>query len=225
MKKTGIIAFALLLGLALSGVLSFGAQEAPEVILNRMSRTFAGMASFQADFEQSSYSPTVSAPLRQKGRVYFRRPDAMRWEYAAPEKNIYVFKDGLLLSYFPEDNQLWRQAIPKEKYEAEILGLLTGKSGWAERYIVEDSPFPGGGPALAQLKLTPREEGETAYFLLEIERRSGLLRRAIFFDWGGTKSEFGFSRLKSGVRLADALFEIKVPPDCEIIDDAAPVKR
>jgi len=29
---------------------------------------------------------------------------------------------------FPEDNQLWRQTIPKEKYETEIMALLAGRA-------------------------------------------------------------------------------------------------
>jgi outer membrane lipoprotein-sorting protein len=149
----------------------------------------------------------------------------MRWEYGEPEKNIYVYKAGLLLSYFPEDNQLWRQRIPPEQSQMEIMDLLSGKGGWADRYIVEDNPFPDSAPGSVQLKLTPREEGDYAYFLLEIDGRGGLLRRAIFFDAGGNRTEFAFSRLKPGVRLADSTFEIAVPKDCEIIDDTASLKR
>jgi len=95
----------------------------------------------------------------------------------------------------------------------------------AQKYIVEDSPFPESAPGSAQLKLTPREEGEYTYLLLEIDRKTAVLRRAIFFDWGGNRSQFVFRRLKSGIRLPDSVFEIKVPPDCEIVDEAGPIKR
>lgn len=221
------ILYVLLLAIqaGLQPVVISAAQEKPESVLARMEGTLAAMASFQTDFEQSSSAMMAATPLRQKGRLYFRKPDAMRWEYAAPEKNIYVFKDGLLLSYFPEDNQLWRQRLPKEKYETEILALLAGKGGLARKYIVEDNPFPDTAPGSAQLKLTPREEGEYDHLLLEIDRKTALIRRAIFFDWGGNKTEFAFSRLKSRGKLADSLFEIKVPPGCEIIDDTGPIKR
>jgi len=201
------------------------AQETPQAVLARMEKTLGGIGAFQADFEQSSYSMTVSRPLLQKGRLTFRKPDAMRWEYAGPEKSIYVFKDGLLLSYFPDDNQLWRQRIPKEKYETEILALLAGRGSLTLKYIVEESPFPGAAPNSAQLKLTPREEGEYSYLLLEIDRAGALIRRVIFFDWAGNKTEFAFSRFKTGIKPADDVFQIKVPKDCEIIDDAGPIKR
>jgi outer membrane lipoprotein carrier protein len=220
MKKI-LVATALILAAAVL----CSAQEPPEAVLARMEKAFAAMTTFQADFEQTSSSATATTPLVQTGRVFFRRPDAMRWEYDAPEKNIFVFKAGLLLSYFPEDNQLWKQRIPAEKYESEILGLLAGKGGMAKKYIVEDSPFPESAAGSAQLKLTPREEGEYTYLLLEIDRKTATLRRAIFFDWGGNRSQFVFRRLRSGGRLADSVFAIKVPPDCEIIDEAGPIKR
>jgi outer membrane lipoprotein carrier protein len=201
------------------------AQETAEAVLNRVEKALAAIDAFQADFEQSSVSQAVSKPLVQKGRLIFSKPDRMRWEYAAPERNIYVFADGLLLSYFPEDNQLWRQKIPKEKYETEILALLAGRGSLTRKYAVEDSPFPGGGPGRAQLKLTPREESDYSYLLLEIDRAAASIRRLIFFGWGGDRQEFAFSRYKTGIRPAADLFTIKVPKDCEIIDETGIVRK
>lgn len=201
------------------------AQETPQTLLLRMEKTLASIDAFQSDFEQSSYSQAVSKPLFQKGRLTFRKPDQMRWEYAAPEKNIYVFKDGLLLSYFPEDNQLWRQRIPKEKYETEILALLAGRGSLAQKYAVEDSPFPGGGPGIVQLKLTPKEDSDYSYLLLELDRAGASIRKVIFFGWGNDKQEFAFSRFKTGIKPSDDLFQIKVPKDCEIIDETRPIRK
>ena len=201
------------------------AQETPQALLLRMEKSLAAIDAFQSDFEQSSYSQAVTKPLFQKGRLTFRKPDQMRWEYAAPEKNIYVFKDGLLLSYFPEDNQLWRQTIPKEKYETEILALLAGRGSLTQKYAVEDSPFPGGGPGIAQLKLTPKEESDYSYLLLELDRTGVVIRKVIFFDWGGNKQEYVFSRFKTGIKPSDDLFQIKVPKDCEIIDETRTVRK
>ncbi len=201
------------------------AQETPQALLLRMEKSLSATDAFQADFEQSSTSQAVYRPLVQKGRLTFRKPDLMRWEYAAPEKNIYVFKDGLLLSYFPEDNQLWRQRIPKEKYETEILALLAGRGSLTRKYAVEESPFPGGGPGIAQLKLTPQEESDYAYLLLELDKAVASIRKVIFFDWGGNKQEFVFSRFKTGIKPSDDLFQIKVPKDCEIIDETGSIRE
>jgi len=215
--------FFILAYAALSPALS--AQTPPQDVIARLERNLASLQSFQADFEQTSYAISVATPFREKGRVHFQKPDRMRWEYTSPEPKTFVFKEGLLLSYFPEDNQLWRQKIPPEEYENEILALLAGRARLTEKYRVEPSPFPEAAPDAAQLKLTPKEEGETDYLLLEIDQKSWMIRRVVLFDWSGNKNEFVFSRMKINPRMGKDLFEIKVPPDCEIIDgDPLPKK-
>lgn len=221
MKRIG---FILLLTAALAALPA--APEAPKDIIARLEQNLSALSSFQANFEQTSFASSVATPLKENGRLYFKKPDLMRWEYIDPEPKTYIYKDEVFLSYFPEDNQLWRQRLPKEKYETEILALLAGQARLAEKYVIESSPFPGGEKNAAQLKLMPREEeGENAYILLEIDRKTWMILRAIFFDWAGNKTEFTFSRIKVNPRFSKDLFDLKVPPDCEIIEDEGPRKK
>ena len=149
----------------------------------------------------------------------------MRWDYTDPERKTFVFNAGLLLSWFPEDNQLWRQRIPPEDFEGDIPAILTGKARLAERYDVQTSPFPGSGPGAPQLRLTPKSDPDGSIILVEIDPSTWMLRRAVLFDWAGNKTEFVFSRFKANPRLGAGQFEIKVPPDCEIIDGEPPRKK
>jgi len=190
-----------------------------------MENTLAALSSFQADFEQNYFSVTVSAPLREKGRLFYQKPGRMRWEYKSGTAQVVVFKNDVLETYDPEENQLLRQQIPEDQARGAIFGLISGQARLAETYRVEDSPFPGAEGPVHQLKLTPIEEGETAYILVEIDARTLLLHRVIIFDWAGNKNEFAFSRLKTNPRLEPDLFTLKVPADCEIIEDAATRKR
>jgi len=206
-------------------MLSSGAQESSRDIVAKVEQKLASFQTFQADFEQTYYATTISRPLKEKGRVYLKKPDRVRWEYKEPEEKVIVFKEGTLLTYMPEDNQLFRQRLTEEQYETEILALLAGKGHLLDKYGVEPSPFPGAGANSSQLKLTPKEEGEYTHILLEIDKKTWLLGKAIFFDWAGNKNEFLFSKIRTDNRLSNDLFEIKVPPDCEIIDDAAPRKK
>lgn len=203
----------------------FVAQESPQAVVANLEKALATVTSLQADFEQTYFGATVSAPLKESGRLYLQKPGMMRWEYRDPSPQTIVFKDGLLQTYDPEENQLIRQKLPEEQVETAILGLLTGRARLGERYLVEATSFPGAAKGGRQVKLTPKEESETSYILLEVDGRDWLIRRAVLFDWAGNKNEFAFSRVRTGARLDPGLFEIKVPPGCEIIDDAAPRKK
>ena len=220
MRKSLI--FLVVIPLAL---LTSAAQESSRDIVAKVEQKLASLQTFQADFEQTYYATTISKPLKERGRVYLKKPEWVRWEYKEPEEKVIVFKEGILLTYMPEDNQLFRQRIAEEQYETEILALLAGKGHLLDKYGIEPSPFPGAGDNSSQLKLTPKEEGEYTHILLEIDKKTWLLRKAIFFDWAGNKNEFFFGKIRTDSRLSNDLFEIKVPSDCEIIDDATPRKK
>jgi outer membrane lipoprotein carrier protein len=210
--------------LILSAEILFG-QVQPQDILIRTEKALAALNSFQADFEQAFFSTTVSTPLKEKGRFFYQKTGLMRWVYEGPSSQIIVLKDGVLETYDPEENQLRRQKLPREQTDTAIFGLLSGQARLSETYNVENNPFPGAEGPVHQLKLTPKEEGETAYILLEIDARTDLLRRVILFDWAANKNEFTFSRRKINPRLGPDTFKIAVPPGCEIIDDVTPRKR
>lgn len=198
-------------------VLAFS-QTAKDVALQTENKLHS-LQSLQANFEQSYYSASVSTPLKEKGEFYFKKPDLMKWEYKNPEEKIFLYKEGFFLWYIPEDNQLHKSSLSKEMHESEILNLLSGQKGIIDNYLVEFILFPTKNKRTWQLKLTPKEEDNYSYFLLEIDKKTLLIKKAIFFDWAGNKTEFQFHKIKTNVRFPQELFELKVPPGVEIIED------
>lgn len=196
---------------------SFGFGQTAEEIAEKTEVRLRSFQSLQANFEQFYYSSTISTPLQERGKVYLKKPGWMKWEYQDPEKKIFLLKDKLYQAYYPEDNQLVQNIFTNENDETEILSLLSGHKPILEHYSVELSPFPTENTNVYQLKLTPLEEEADTFILLEINTKTWLIQKAIFFDWAGNKQEFHFSQMKTNVRLPKDTFELKVPPDVEII--------
>jgi outer membrane lipoprotein-sorting protein len=193
-----------------------GPQSAEDIARNLESR-MGELHSLQADFQQTLFSSTISTPLQEKGTLYIRKPGWLRFDYEEPETHVFLIKGSLYQEYYPEDKQLVERTLTEEGSEAALLALLAGSSGILEHYRVEfdpDAPEEAGGH---HLKLTPREEEADTYIILEIDARDGLIRRAVSFDWTGNRQEFLFSRVKTDIRLSDNIFELKVPPDVDII--------
>jgi outer membrane lipoprotein carrier protein len=191
----------------------------PEEAVSNLERALKAVSTLQARFEQLHYSMSVSEPLREKGELFLQKPDRMRWEYKTPQDKVFLYKEGVLEMYLPEDKQLTRSPVPREALESDIFGILLGAMSFCDAYVIEDNPFPTEAANVRQLKLTPKTEGDYSYILLEIDEATWLLRRAIFLEWAGNKREFVFSQVRTGVRLAAKTFTLKVPPDTEIIDD------
>src|SRR4030066_467938 len=180
---------------------AFGSPlQAPQAVAWNIEKAFASLRSLQADFEQSYFSASIATPLVEKGKLYLQKPDLMRWEYLEPERNIYLYKEGVSQAYFPEDNQLYRHALSPEEKDWAIFSLLTGRAKIADTYIIEPAEFPSDRKSPVQIKLVPKAEGEVSYILLEADPETWLLDKAILLDWAGNKQEFRFSGLKLNPR-------------------------
>jgi outer membrane lipoprotein carrier protein len=204
---------------------SLPAPISPQEAARNIEKAFASLRSLQADFEQSYYSASLATPLLEKGKLFLQKPDLMRWEYLEPERNIYVYKEGVSLAYFPEDNQLFRHTLSPEEKNWAVFSLLTGRARITEAYTIEAAEFPTDKKESVQLKLIPLEERELSYILIEADPRTWLLITVISLDWAGNKQQFRFSGFKLNPRLNARVFELEVPPGCEVIDDLPPVKN
>jgi outer membrane lipoprotein carrier protein len=194
------------------------AVSAEQAVAN-LERALRSLTTLAARFEQLYYSTTVSEPLREKGELYLQRPDLMRWNYRTPQEKVFLYKDGVLETYLPEDKQLIRSPVSKEALRSDIFGILLGTVSFRDAYRVEDTRFPTDATRVRQVKAVPKEEGDFSHILLEIDETTWLLRRAVFLEWAGNKSEFVFAQVRTGVRIPAKTFTLKVPEGTEIIND------
>jgi chaperone LolA len=198
--------------------LSF-AQTAQEVAL-RVENALRSYRSFQANFEQFYYSATISTPLHEKGKLYFKKPNLMKWEYQDPEEKVFLIKDDLFWDYNKEEKQLIKYDLSQGEQNTEVISLLSGKVSLLDNYSVELNPFPTENANTIQIKLTPKdEEFADTFLLLEIDEKTWFIQTLISFDWTGNRTEFRFSKIKTNVTLPNKTFELRVPPDVEIIEN------
>lgn len=214
---------AIALALLGAAVSAFGLT--PREAASRIEARLHAARSLRSEYEHLYYSMTASEPLREKGRLLFQKPDRMRWDSREPEAQTFLTKDGLILFYIPGEKQLIRSRASGDRSELEILSLLSGQKSLTDAYLVDESPFPTDAANAVQIRLTPKVEGEFTYILLETDAATWLIRKAVFFDWAGNKQEFRFSRIEVDPRLSPDLFDLKVPPGTEIIEDDASRER
>lgn len=238
MNRLGPLAAALV-ALAFTGVVMPQEGQAPAVTapaskppavsaeqaVANLERALKAVTTLQAKFDQLYYSMSVSEPLHEKGELFLQRPDLMRWNYKSPQEKVFLYKDGVLETYLPEDKQLTRTPVSKEALESDIFGIFLGTTTFREAYTIEDTRFPTDGARVRQVKLVPKTEGDFTHVLLELDEATWLLRRAIFLEWAGNKREFVFSQVRAGGRVPAKTFVLKVPPGTEIIDDTDGIKR
>jgi outer membrane lipoprotein-sorting protein len=72
-----------------AGAFAAPAQATQTALAELKARTDR-LVSLRGEFIQETDIPMFSAPMRSRGRLLFRRPDALRWEYLEPMREGFV---------------------------------------------------------------------------------------------------------------------------------------
>jgi len=229
MKKRPFIRAFLISALSVTFIPSgffraLASQSSSATIIANLENKLKSIDSLEADFLQIYIPAAESRGLEEKGHLYLKKPDLMRWDYISPERKSFLLKGELFLSYFFEDKQVVRQPLAEEEIKGSILGLLSGKTNLLELYSAQVLSILSDGATLV-LRLEPRQKGEIEQVLLEIDQRRWLIQKLSFLESTGSRQEFYFSRFQLNKPLPNSTFTIPVPPDWEIIDETRQTKK
>ena len=69
--------------------------------------------SISAEFEQDVTVKSPNRVLKRKGRVYFKRPGSMRWDYTWPDEVYYVSNGKTFWAYDVDEEIVYRSTVKK----------------------------------------------------------------------------------------------------------------
>ncbi len=155
---------------------------------------YEDVSDFSADFKQSVKRKNMPRARKLKGRVGFKKPGMMRWDYKQPEKVLYVSDGKTLWNYQVEDKVAYKLNVKdSELYNA--LKFLFGQGDLRKEFKVAlGKPTRAG---LVVLVLTPKTK-QTNYKKLElhVDPTKFEIRTSVLHDPLGAKSTVRFSKIK-----------------------------
>jgi outer membrane lipoprotein-sorting protein len=177
----------------------------------------------------------------EAGIAYFRRPGKMRWEYEAPEKNLFLVDGKTAWFYVPADHTATRVPAKLSTDWRTPLALLAGEMkvsrvcARVQAATDEKIETPGnlmlrcelrgaGSPsqdANASEPRTPRGETREAVFF-EIVKKTGELVRITIRDPGGVGIEFHFTNWQADPPVDESLFHFHAPSGVAIVNGELP---
>lgn len=160
-----------------------------------------------ADFVQEKHLPILTKPLISRGRLMFRRPDSLRWEYTAPVKSVLLVTADSVRRFVQTDQGITEDASvhlqAMQFVMPEIGGWLSGR--FADNPLFE-ADLKGGGI----IRLTPKEEG-LARFIERIEihfsSQPGVIEQVLIVEGENAYTRMRFNRTQVNPDLPDRLFE------------------
>jgi len=197
------------LALLLAAAPAAPAAAAPptaEELARRVQATYERTRDLEARFTQTyAY---VGAGRRQvsRGTLKVKKPGMMRWDYEAPEPKVVAVTGRRLVQYEPEE----RQAYVDERFDASAMSaavtFLLGAGDLAREFHLS---LADGG----RLRLVPREpDPRVASVVLEVGPGGEVLGTTVT-DGAGNENRLAFEAVRRNAGLADAAFEVKLPPD------------
>lgn len=210
-------------------------KETAATIQRRFEERYRSATRLEVTFLER-YSESGRLVRTEAGKAYFERPGKMRWEYEAPENNVFLVDGKIAWFYVPADHTVTRVPAKKSSDWRTPLALLAGemklsricnKIGYAPQWTPEFSgdavlycelrgASKSNGGRDASSESAPAEVQDVAY--LEVVESSGELVRVLVNDSGGVGIEFRFAKWQFNPKVEDSFFRFQVPRGVAIVN-------
>ncbi len=184
------------------------------------------LESLKAGFVQIYRSDEQAPPRQEAGTLYLKKPGRMRWEYAQPEVKLFLSDGKTIFFYVPQDRQVIRVPAKESADLRTPLRFLLGRMNLKREFRVElaqdAAPLDPGNPVL---RLLPKRNDERfRELLLEMDGRERI-RRLKILENDGAITEFRLFGEIPNPPLDNALFQFRIPPGVEMVDENSSQKR
>ena len=211
-----------------------GAQEPkpldPAVVIGLVQSFYDQTKTLQAEFEQTRYTRLYDRYDRATGKVVFKKPGMMRWDYAQPNGQVFVSNGKKLLIYQPPEEgeksgQLIERGLDQDQLPS-AFSFLIGSGNLEQDFEVrllehENEKFQGGYVLqLIPRKSTPNYEQLVFYVrtLTTDGKRAGIVQRVLIIDAAGNRNRFDFSKIKFNRDVPDKRFSYKPPRGTQTVN-------
>ncbi len=186
--------------------------EAPPLgdVVGRVDKAKAGVETLAGEFTQKNRVKLFKQELSSKGRLYFRKPRQIRWEYTSPDPSVLIL-DGNKATLTtpgaaPQVFDLDKDATMRAIFDQLLTWLGPGSLAAAR----DDYELGTAGTAAAPiLTLTPKPASPVAKTFarveLRLDPRTWLMKSILLVEKNGDEKEIDFAKLQRNVKLpADA---------------------
>jgi outer membrane lipoprotein-sorting protein len=170
-------------------------------------KTAQDIKSIRADFVQEKHLKILAKPIISQGRLYFKAPGSIRWEYLSPAKTLTLMNKRGAMVYIQSEKK-W----VADKTQSDARGIVMGEiNNWFTGRFQENTAFtpvykPGPPPSVI---LTPKEDMKNfiSQIVLKLSQTTGMVEQVEIMEGHGNRSKITFKNEELNVDLSDSLFE------------------
>jgi len=201
------------------------AQDTP--LLQLFESRYNSAKTLQATFLER-YRENGRIVRAEAGDAYFQHPGKMRWDYQAPEKNVFLVDGKYVWFYAPADHTATRMPAKQSEDWRTPLAFLTSHmrlSKLCSKVVLAQNEKPAqSGDSVYQCILRDAASSglsSSKPVLFELSAQ-GELSRIVIPQEGGVEMEFSFTGWRWNPALDKSVFQFNPPRDAVIVDGLLP---
>ncbi len=191
-------------------------MERFQMLVDTLQKRYEQTAAIAADFRQVTYAPGDPEGVRAEGKVYFKRPYLMRWDYKKPSRQVIVTSGKDVYIYEEEANQV--TILPRDQLLSTEISraFFFGKGDLRRDFKVEPPPHNIGNGGWSLCLIPKRQVLQMKMIVLTLDPDRHIVKKILIEDQMGGKTLIKFYNIKVNPKLSGALFKFVPPEGAEI---------
>lgn len=175
----------------------------------RITENTKSLRSLQGDFTQTRRLSYMDNDMRTTGKLYFKAPDRIRWEYVTPKPYVIIFDDQTM--YTVENGRTKTTKLTANRRMQGLNDLLAGSLRGGD--LLDESRFTISyfqEQAKYAAILVPKDKGLSRYVRqveLIFDGTTLLLTTVTLTDPAGDSTQLAFTNQRKDVPVADSIFQ------------------
>ncbi|HLL54787.1 MAG TPA: outer membrane lipoprotein carrier protein LolA [Myxococcaceae bacterium] len=194
------------------------APMAPEVkdLVDRMQAFYEKTGDFTSSFKQEYTYKAFKRTQTSSGKVTFKKPALMRWEYEKPAPKTFVLTGEKVYVYDPEARTLTKASIGSNQLSVSVT-FLWGRGKLADEFAITRVACDKCQGTL--LELTPyKPDPRFRKARFEVDPKTAQVLRSIVIDPDGSENAITFAELKTNQGITQDFFKLTPPEGTQIVD-------
>jgi len=211
------------------------AQDAPveppadaAEVTDKVQAFYQDIADYQSNFAQVYTDVAAGEETRTSGKVFFKKPGKMRWDYYEDKAGVASVKKVLVSDgkefniYEAEFSQYYRQCLTESQLPTAI-SFLMGRGDLKTEF--NSKLMALGADKELMLELTPKKSsGKYKKIVFTVDRSSYAVTQTTVYDPYGNTNQITFLRPSINKRLPDSGFVFPPPKGSRILGGGKELK-
>jgi outer membrane lipoprotein carrier protein len=180
-------------------------------LIAKIQKKYDQIHSLSADFLQKTRSRAASMGTSARGKLFFLKPRAIRWDYEQPRQQFVINEDKAWL-YVPEEKTIYLYDADQIINSPVVLSFFSGLGQLGEMFRITQLPTESGPPPRHRLLLLPREaQSPVSQITLWVDPHSYQVVGIQTEDPLGNINEITFTNIQMNPPLEPSWFALQVP--------------